>query len=154
MTEQLPQPTIESERYELFEGPLYHFEVDRRHFFKIAGGGLVVCLFAGEVEAQRPRPAGPAELSAWLHISEEGKVTVYTGKVEVGQNARTSLTQVVADELRLPVAAVRLVMGDTDRTPYDAGTFGSGTSPRMAPQLRRAAAAARELLIDLAAEQW
>src|SRR5262249_33754636 len=76
----------------------------------------------------------------------------YTGKVEVGQNARTSLTQAVAEELRLPVASVRLVMGDTERTPPDPGTFGSMTTPVMARQLHRVAAAARELLIDLAAE--
>jgi len=73
--------------------------------------------------------------------------------VEVGQNARTSLTQAVAEELRTPVERIRLVMGDTQMVPYDGGTFGSGTTPRMAAQLRRVAAATRELLLDLAAEQ-
>ena len=81
-------------------------------------------------------------------------MTVYTGKVEVGQNIRTSLTQAVAEELRAPVGSIRLVMGDTDLTPYDMGTFGSRTTPRMAPQLRKASSVARELLIDLAAQQW
>ena len=71
-----------------------------------------------------------------------------TGKVEIGQNIRTSLAQAVADELRVPLAAITLVMGDTDLTPFDSGTFGSQTTPRMAPQLARAAAAAREMLID------
>ena len=80
-------------------------------------------------------------------------MTVYTGKVEVGQNVRTSLSQVVAEELRLPVESVRLVMGDTDRVPFDMGTFGSNSTPGMAPQLQRVAAAARELLLDLAGEQ-
>jgi isoquinoline 1-oxidoreductase len=80
-------------------------------------------------------------------------VTVYTGKVEVGQNIRTSLTQVVAEELRLAPARVALVMADTARVPFDGGTAGSRTTPAMASQLRRVAAAARELLIDLAAEQ-
>jgi CO/xanthine dehydrogenase Mo-binding subunit len=47
-----------------------------------------------------------------------------------------------------------MIMGDTDRTPWDAGTFGSRTTPTMGPQLREAAATARELLIDLAAERW
>src|SRR5262249_22118082 len=65
----------------------------------------------------------------------------------------TSLTQAVADELRIPIASVRLVMGDTALTPYDAGTFGSRTTPSMAVQLRKAAAAARERLLDLAAAQ-
>jgi CO/xanthine dehydrogenase Mo-binding subunit len=73
--------------------------------------------------------------------------------VEVGQNARTALTQAVADELRLDPGSVRLVMGDTARVPFDMGTFGSRTTPTMAPQLRRAAAAARALLIGLAAER-
>ncbi len=72
----------------------------------------------------------------------------------MGQNIRTSLTQVVAEELRAPVASIHMVMADTQLTPYDMGTFGSRTTPSMSPQLRRAAAAARELLIDLAAETW
>src|SRR5207253_5867841 len=88
----------------------------------------------------------PNELGAWIHIDEDGGVTVFTGKVEVGQNTRTSLTQAVADELHVPIDSVHLVMGDTDLTPFDAGTFGSRSTPTMAPQLRKAAAAARELL--------
>src|SRR5262249_57796401 len=71
----------------------------------------------------------------------------------VGQNIRTSLTQVVAEELRLAPGRISLVMADTARTPYDFGTAGSRTTPAMAPQLRRVAAAARELLLDLAAEE-
>lgn len=154
---------LEPERYELFESPRYSFEVGRRNFLKIAGGGILVCLFWTEASAQQPGRRGgggrgfggnvPQELGAWLHVDENGQVTVYTGKVEIGQNVRTSLGQVVADELRLAIESVRLVMADTDRTPFDAGTFGSASTPRMAPQLRRAAAAARELLIDLAAER-
>jgi isoquinoline 1-oxidoreductase len=99
-------------------------------------------------------PAAPDTIGAWLHVAENGEVTVYTGKVEVGQNTRTSLTQAVADELRLPVAAVHLLMGDTEHVPYDRGTFGSRSTPDMAVRLRRAAAAAREALIEMAAEQW
>ena len=85
----------------------------------------------------------PREIGAWLHIAEDGTVTAYTGKVEVGQDTRTSLTQAVAEELPARPESVRLVMGDTARTPSTAGTFGSRTTPAMAPQLRRAAAAAR-----------
>ena len=79
---------------------------------------------------------------------------VYTGKVEIGQNIRTSLAQTVADELHVPMASITMVMADTGKTPWDAGTFGSQTTPRMAPQLARAAAAAREMLIDQAAARW
>ncbi|MDP9412342.1 MAG: molybdopterin-dependent oxidoreductase [Actinomycetota bacterium] len=90
----------------------------------------------------------------WLHIEEDGTLTVYTGKVEVGQNIRTSLAQAVAEELRVPADAVTLVMADTDATPFDPGTVGSRTTPVMAARLRRVAAAARELLLDLAASQF
>ena len=157
-----PEMALEPERYELYAAPTYHFEVGRRDFFKLLGGGLVVVCVLKSVSAQQqesgrgPQRGGrglPQEIGAWLHIGEDGVVTVYTGKVEIGQNIRTSLTQVVAEELRVPTASIRMVMADTDLTPYDAGTFGSQTTPQMAPQLRKAAAAAREALLDLAAEQ-
>ena len=90
-------------------------------------------------------------MAAWLHIDERGRVTVYTGKVEIGQNIRTSLAQTVADELRTPLASIEMVMADTDLVPFDAGTFGSMSTPRMGRQLARAAAVAREMLIDAAA---
>ncbi|HXW85018.1 MAG TPA: molybdopterin cofactor-binding domain-containing protein, partial [Candidatus Binataceae bacterium] len=76
------------------------------------------------------------------------------GKVEVGQNARTALTEAVAQELGAPFASIEMVMGDTDRTPFDMGTFGSMTTPTMSPQLRKIAAAAKEALIGIAAQQW
>ena len=132
----------------------------RRDFFAILGGGIVV-LLDDEIYAQEtgggPRdapPPVPLEIGAWLHIGETDVVTVYTGKVEVGQNARTSLTQAVMEELDVPPESVKMVMGDTDLTPFDMGTFGSMTTPRMWPQIRRAAAAAREMLLDLAARKW
>ncbi|HYL74709.1 MAG TPA: molybdopterin cofactor-binding domain-containing protein [Bryobacteraceae bacterium] len=151
---------LELERYELFEGPAYKFELERRDFLKVLGGGMVLfVLLHDPAEAQesgRARGGGamPQNIGAWIHIAEDGNVTVYTGKVEVGQNARTSLTQVVAEELRAPVSSIKLVMGDTDLTPFDRGTFGSLTTPTMVPQLRKAGAAAREALIDLAVEKW
>jgi isoquinoline 1-oxidoreductase len=157
---------LEPERYELQDGPDDSFETTRRAFFRVLGGGLVVLCLLRESEAQQPAAgrrrggggggggAAPREIGAWLHIAEDGAVTAYTGKAEVGQNIRTSLSQVVAEELRLPVESVHMVMADTERTPFDMGTFGSRTTPSMAPQLRRAAAATRERLIDLAAERF
>jgi isoquinoline 1-oxidoreductase len=134
--------------------------LDRREFFRIAGGGVVVALLLGDLatrtaSAQRRRPGGdvPREIGAWLHVGDDNAITVYTGKVEIGQNIRTSLSQVVAEELGAPLKDIHLVMADTALTPYDFGTAGSQTTPVMASQLRRVAAAARELLIDLAAEQ-
>src|SRR5439155_7566340 len=126
-------PDAEPERYELYEEPRYQFDLDRRDFLKMVGGGIVVCLMLGESWAQPPGQgrqgafsgAKPLELSGWLHINEAGQVTVYTGKVELGQDIRTSLSQVVAEELRLPVAAIRMVMADTELTPFDSGTYGS-----------------------------
>jgi len=105
---------------------------------------------------QRPLSSESAmpRIGDWLHIDAEGMITVYTGKVEVGQNIRTSLAQVVAEELRVSIERVDLVMGDTDLTPFDPGTFGSRTTPIMAPHLRIVAASARELLLDVAAQRW
>ncbi|HEX5436150.1 MAG TPA: molybdopterin cofactor-binding domain-containing protein [Gemmatimonadaceae bacterium] len=101
-------------------------------------------------EAREP----PEEIGAWLHIGSDGVVTVYTGKVEVGQGIRTSLAQEVAAELRVSFTDIRMVMGDTDLTPYDMGTFGSRSTPQMGTQLRKVAAAARTVLIGLAAARW
>lgn len=141
----------EPERYELLEGPAYRFELQRRGFLQLVGCGLAVLVVRPGASAQE---APPADLEAWLHVGEDGSVAVFTGKVEFGQNIRTELTQAVAEELGTAPDRIRLVMGDTELTPYDRGTFGSQTTPRMAPQLRRAAAAAREALLDLAAAEW
>lgn len=149
---------IDPERYELFDA-LFNAEQTRRDFFRLAGAGLIVALLMEqEGAAQRPRGGGgsgggPREIGAWIHIGEDNAITVYTGKVEIGQNIRTSLSQVVAEELHVPVKAVKVVMADTAAVPSDPGTFGSRTTPTMVPQLRTAAAAAREALLDLAAEQ-
>jgi CO/xanthine dehydrogenase Mo-binding subunit len=152
----------EVERYEFAEDPLYHFKFDRRQFLKAFSAGIALLvpmshLLAQEQEGESGRGFNrelPQEIGAWIHIDQDGSVIVYTGKVEFGQNIRTSLAQAVAEELHVPIATVRLVMGDTDLTPFDLGTFGSRTTPTMAPQLRKAAAAAREMLIALAAQQW
>jgi isoquinoline 1-oxidoreductase len=94
------------------------------------------------------------EIGRWLIVGHDGAITVFTGKVEVGQGIRTSLAQAVADELRVPLERVSLVMGDTGRTPYDAGTFGSQTTPTMALRLRRVAATTRSVLLAMAAARW
>src|ERR1051326_252965 len=154
---------IEPERYELLAAPGYNFNLDRRGFIKTFGFGILFIVPTARLLSQQ-RDQGesgrgrsennlPQDIDAWIHIDESGKVTVLTGKVEFGQNIRTSLTQAVADELHVPLSSIELVMGDTDVVPFDMGTFGSRTTPTMAPQLRRAAAAAREMLIAMAADQ-
>ncbi len=157
-----PDAGLEPERYELAETVRGQLDLPRRDFLKLLGGGVLVLLclddLAGQESAAARRPGAgermPRELGAWLHLGEDGIVTVYTGKVELGQNARTSLTQIVAEELPVPVSAIRVVMGDTFLTPYDAGTFGSRTTPDMVPQIRKVAATARETLLELAATKF
>jgi nicotinate dehydrogenase subunit B len=147
---------VERERYELFEGPQYRFALDRRDFVKSFGAGLLVLLVVSELEGQESGQRGggdrmPVDVGAWLHIGEDGGVSVFTGKTEIGQNIRTSLSQAVAEELGAPIGAISLLMADTARTPFDMGTFGSRTTPTMNLQLRKVAAAAREVLVDRAA---
>lgn len=162
-----PDAAPEVERYELYSGPAYRFQPGRRDFFRLLGAGIAVCVAVPEAASPQESGEGrggggregrsgeaPQEISAWLHIGEDNRITVFTGKVEVGQNSRTALTQAVCEELHMPTASVQLVMGDTELTPFDMGTFGSRTTPSMAPQLRRAAIAAREWLLDLASHEW
>jgi nicotinate dehydrogenase subunit B len=162
MSTSTDQFTIEPERYEFASPALHQFELVRRDFFKILGAGIAIFATTTDAAGLQETAAGPRieppqlpkEIASWLHIGESGTVTAFSGKVEVGQNARTSLTQSVADELRVPFASVRMVMGDTELTPFDMGTFGSRTTPTMVPQLRRAAEAARNLLMEVAAKRW
>ena len=151
----------EPERYELRSGSIHHFALDRRDFFKLLGAGIAVFAVAKNSVAQETAPSHgfhpqelPKDIGAWLHIGEDGSVTAFSGKAEMGQNIRTSMAQNVADELRVPFESVRMVMGDTALTPFDAGTFGSRTTPTMTPQLRRVASAARDLLVEVAAKEW
>jgi isoquinoline 1-oxidoreductase len=136
------------------------FDLDRRDFLKGLGAGLLVALAPAGAWAQESGRGGwgghalPTDLNAWIHIGADGQVKVFTGKVEVGQNIRTSLAQAVAEELRVPFDAIVMVMGDTDLVPWDMGTFGSRTTPTMNPQLRNMAVAARQMLIEMAAAQW
>jgi len=157
----LTRAEIEPERYELFAGPSYRFEIPRRDFLKTVGAGLVVVLLLRDDEALALQESGrrgggrggslPPDVAAWLHVGADGTITVHTGKAEVGQDIRTSLSQAVADEIRAPIESIRMVMGDTALVPYDMGTFGSRTTPSMSSYLRSVAAAAREAMIDLAA---
>src|SRR4051812_8472283 len=155
-----PGPLLEPERYELFESPKYHFDLDRRDVLKALGGGIVVCLVSGSAAAQQRGRGGrggggnqPVQLGGYLHIAEDDQITLYCGKTEVGQNVRTSVTQALAEELHVDPWSVKTVLADTDLVPDDGGTSGSQSTPRTVPQIRRVGAAARELLLDLAAEE-
>lgn len=152
----------EPERYEFNAAPMHRFDLARRDFFKFLGAGIAVFAVAKSAPAaQETAPTRgfhpeelPTDITAWLHVGEDGSVTAFTGKVEIGQNIRTSLAQTVADELRVPFDSVRMVTADTALTPFDFGTVGSRSMPTMSPQLRRVANAARELLVEAAAKEW
>jgi isoquinoline 1-oxidoreductase len=159
-TNNLPHP-FEPTQDELPPKPEHHFHIDRRKFFQLFGGGIAVAFvlndlfsFAGEVAPTETGATPTNQVGAWIHIGEDGKVSVYTGKVEVGQNIRTSLSQIVAEELYVPITSIHMIMGDTDLVPYDAGTFGSRTTPQMGTQLRRAASTLRQSLLEMAAKNW
>jgi nicotinate dehydrogenase subunit B len=154
---------FEPERYEFRAAPIHQFDLARRDFFKILGAGIAVFATAKDVPGAQETAPGhhsfhneelPKDLTAWLHIGEDGGVTGFTGKAEIGQNIRTALAQTIADELRVPFESVRMVTADTALTPFDAGTFGSRTTPTITPQLRRVAAAARDILVEAAAKEW
>lgn len=143
------------EQYELYEKPSYNFSMNRRTFFEVLGSGIAVTFtLTSSIRKTLVDVAPEDQVAAWIHVGENGNVTVYTGKAEVGQNIRTSLAQIVAEELPVPMDKIEMVLGDTALTPYDRGTFGSRSIPYMGPQLRKAAASTREILIDLAATEW
>ena len=114
-----------------------------REWFDILGDGLVVVW-----------PPPGAVGGAWVHVSPSGTVTAFTGKVDIGQDNRAAFRLLVAEELAIDPGSVRMVQGDTDLCPSDQGTFGSRSLPEAGEWLRRAAAGAREVLLDLAAQRW
>ncbi len=103
---------------------------------------------------RRPQPIGraiPDDFHAYLAIGANGRVTVFSSKIEMGQGVMTSLAQMAAEELGADLASIDMVLGDTDNCPWDAGTFGSLSTRVFGPALRAAAAKARGVLTALAA---
>ena len=132
--------------------------IKRRNFFKILGGGVVIFFRPWEAVDVMATPGDqgrslPRDYTAFLHIAEDGIITCFTGKIEMGQGIVTSLAMQMADELNVAFDKVKMVMGDTDLCPYDAGTWGSLSTRAFGPNMRAAAAEARGVLVDLAAAQ-
>src|SRR5688572_25437239 len=129
--------------------------VDRRQFCKLLGGGIVVLITTppGDLFGQQRRPSYPEDPNAYLRIDEKGRVTLYSGKVEMGQGINTSLSQMAAEELGVSLDAIDIVMGDTDLVPFDQGTWGSLTTRYYGPAVRAASAEARAVLTKLASEK-
>lgn len=131
------------------------FKSDRRDFLKNLGGGIIIVFslselaFTGKYAPQEQLP----EFNAFLRVKEDGRVDCYSGKIEMGQGINTSLAQTLADELEVDIHSVDMIMGDTNLVPYDAGTWGSMTTRFHDPLIRAAAAEAREVLRELAAEK-
>jgi nicotinate dehydrogenase subunit B len=130
----------------------------RRDFFKILGGGIFIFIRPWKVldfiglPAEQARGV-PKDFNAFLRIAEDGTVTCYTGKIEMGQGIITSLPQMMADELNVTLERIKIVMGDTDLCPWDQGTWGSLSTRVFGQLMRTASAEARGVLLDLAAKQ-
>ena len=133
----------------------------RRDFIKQSAGIIVLVAFgspglSAQEKAYSDEPVSnelPTDFNAFLIIGADGRVTCFTGKIEMGQGAITSLAQTLADELDVPYDSVDMLMGDTDLCPWDAGTWGSMTTRFFGPPLRAAAAEARGVLLELASER-
>jgi len=133
----------------------------RREFLKQFAGVMIFVALGDDLLAQEgvdAEVAGhtakgvPSDFNAFLSIAADGRVTGFTGKIEMGQGVITSLAQMLADELDVPYEAVDMLMGDTDLCPWDAGTWGSMTTRFFGPLLRAAAVEARGILLELASE--
>ncbi len=136
------------------------FPVDRREFIKLTATGLLVLIAVDSLGARQEtarQPMGrqgyPTDVNAYVHIGADGRVTCLVGKIEMGQGSMTSLPQLLAEELDVALTSVDIVMGDTDLCPWDMGTFGSLSVRQFGPVMRQAAADARAMLLQMAAER-
>jgi CO/xanthine dehydrogenase Mo-binding subunit len=134
-----------------------------RRDFLMASGALVVTfgaagaagdLVSGTASAQELGRPG-AELDSWIAVAEDGGVTAFTGKCELGQGLYTAQAQLIAEELAVPLGRVTLVQCDTDKTPDQGTTSGAQSHPANfnRTNLALAAATARETLVRLASER-
>ena len=130
----------------------------RRDFMK-TGGALVVgftlrdALCAQAPAASASRSLDLKQLDTWLAIHADNTATIYIGFAELGQGASTALLQVAAEELDLDMNQVRSVQLDTNVTPNQGGTYSSAAINRGSPQVRAAAAEARQALLQLASKR-
>src|ERR1017187_5296040 len=131
--------------------------LSRRELFAVAGSGLFLGFGVDWLAAQEParlpaRQGYPTDLNAYLRIAPDGRVTCFSGKVELGQGAATVLAQILAEELDVAYDSVDMVLGDTELCPYDMGTFGSMNVRNFGPALRGAGAEARALRVERGGE--
>jgi isoquinoline 1-oxidoreductase len=131
----------------------------RRDFLKKLGGGIFFFLAPwpaidlSALPAQQARRSLPKDYNAFLQVAEDGTVSLFTGKIEMGQGIITSLPQMMADELNVPLDKIKITMGDTDLCPWDGGTWGSQSTQSFGPAMRAAAAEARGVMLEMASQQ-
>jgi CO/xanthine dehydrogenase Mo-binding subunit len=132
--------------------------LSRRELLK-TGGALVVTFTLAPLAVQAQgaswplRGVEPDEVASYIVVGANGTVALYSGKVELGTGAFTALTQMLAEELSVPLESVTTVLGDTALTPNQGPTYASLTIQDGGMQIRRAAATVREALLDLAARR-
>ncbi len=133
----------------------------RRSFLRATaagGAGLVIGLRLDELLAQEASPSSPKQpanpFDAWVRIDAAGNVTLTCSKSEMGQGVHTCLTQILAEELDVDWARVRVEQALTNPAVYDHATGGSSSTRSSYTPLRQAGAAARAMLIDAAAARW
>jgi CO/xanthine dehydrogenase Mo-binding subunit len=134
--------------------------MNRRDFLKSSGALVVSFSMRDLAFGQAPQPGrfdgpGTPQLDAWLAIGADGNVTAYTGKVELGHGLYTSQTQLIAEELCVPLARVKLIQGDTGVAPDQGTTSGSQSHPVNFNDggLALAGATAREALLQMASQR-
>ncbi|MDX2444173.1 MAG: molybdopterin-dependent oxidoreductase [Bacteroidales bacterium] len=141
----------------LFKDMHNPFEMDRRNFLKKVGGGLIIAFSVSDLKLLTSCSSDPekeANMNAYLRIGDNGRVTLYTGKIEMGQGPISSLPMELADELDVNLESIDIVMGDTDLCPWDEGTYGSLSTRVFGEVLRAAGAEARAILLEMAAKKW
>ncbi|HEV2546017.1 MAG TPA: molybdopterin cofactor-binding domain-containing protein [Stellaceae bacterium] len=126
----------------------------------LKGGGALIVSFAlasrfspAFAQASLTKSVATDEVDGFLAIGADGKVTVFSGKVDLGTGVRTALTQIVAEELDVPLDKVTLIQGDTALTPDQGPTYGSLSIQNGGMQLRQASATARKHLLELASQK-
>jgi len=158
--EEIYMPPVPEEEHQIIEPVQFDFGLRRRTFVQLFATGLmiVVAPFPSGAQERRGRRGGrgrgPENLWERIHIGKDGLITLLAGKVEVGQGSRAEYAQAAAEELRVAADRVQVLMSDTGLTPNDGITAGSGSTPRTVPAIRQAAAAARDVLLQLASQRW
>ena len=132
------------------------WQLSRRDFLKISGSGIFIFFTvgtSGAIALRQQRRDYPTDFNAYLKIGDDGRVSLFCSKIEMGQGIITSMAQMLAEELDVKLDSIDMVMGDTMLCPWDSGTTGSRSTKYYGPPLRRAGAEARAILLQMASEK-